>query len=149
MLKTIAITLVAASLLAWPAHADNPGRGKGSQGHNAQSGNTQSGISIDISISTSDRSLIQEYFGNSFRSGRCPPGLAKKNNGCQPPGQAKKWAKGQRLPGDVIYHNLPSDLLGRLRVPAGSKYVRVAADVLLIAAGTGLVLDAIEDLSRL
>src|SRR5947209_3189440 len=28
--------------------------------------------------------------------GRCPPGLAKKHNGCMPPGQARKLARGQR-----------------------------------------------------
>ena len=31
--------------------------------------------------------------------GGCPPGLAKKNNGCLPPGQAKKlYNVGQRFP---------------------------------------------------
>ena len=31
--------------------------------------------------------------------GGCPPGLAKKNNGCMPPGQAKKlYNVGQRFP---------------------------------------------------
>ena len=31
--------------------------------------------------------------------GGCPPGLAKKNNGCMPPGQAKKlYNTGQRFP---------------------------------------------------
>jgi len=33
--------------------------------------------------------------------------------------------------------------------PAGYKYVRVAADILLIAVGTSMVIDAIEDLGRL
>jgi Ni/Co efflux regulator RcnB len=33
--------------------------------------------------------------------------------------------------------------------PAGHKYVRVAADILMIAVGTGLVVSAIEDLGRL
>lgn len=28
--------------------------------------------------------------------GGCPPGLAKKHNGCMPPGQAKKLYRGQR-----------------------------------------------------
>jgi len=27
--------------------------------------------------------------------GGCPPGLAKKHNGCMPPGQARKLARGQ------------------------------------------------------
>jgi hypothetical protein len=31
-----------------------------------------------------------------YGAGGCPPGLAKKNNGCLPPGQAKKFRVGQR-----------------------------------------------------
>ena len=30
--------------------------------------------------------------------GGCPPGLAKKHNGCMPPGQAKKQAQDRHLP---------------------------------------------------
>jgi Ni/Co efflux regulator RcnB len=42
--------------------------------------------------------------GRYYRDGRmygtsCPRGLAKKNNGCLPPGHAKaRWSVGQRLP---------------------------------------------------
>ena len=47
--------------------------------------------------------------------GNCPPGLAKKNNGCLPPGQAKKlYNVGQRLPYGynswVPYNQIPYDL---------------------------------------
>ena len=31
-----------------------------------------------------------------YGMGGCPPGLAKKHNGCMPPGQARKLARGQR-----------------------------------------------------
>jgi Ni/Co efflux regulator RcnB len=42
------------------------------------------------------------------QSGRfCPPGLAKKNNGCLPPGQAKKLGIGDRLPGYLSGYNIP------------------------------------------
>lgn len=132
--------LLATSASADPAHKNKGGKHRGGGGDS---------LSIDIQIDTGDRGIIQDYYGGVFRSGKCPPGLAKKNNGCMPPGQAKKWAKGQRLPGDVIYYDLPPELRVRLKAPAGAKYVRVAADVLLIAAGTGMVLDAVEDLSRL
>jgi hypothetical protein len=144
MSKSFAAILALALLVAGTAFADQPGRGKG----NAGRAGTQ-GTSINITIGASDQALIREYFGTALKSGRCPPGLAKKNNGCQPPGQAKKWAKGQRLPGDVVFFDLPSDLRARLDVPIGAKLVRVGLDVLLIAAGTGMVLDAIEDLARL
>ena len=86
----------------------------------------------------------------AYRSGHCPPGLAKKNNGCMPPGQAKKWRIGQALPRDVIYYELPPAVVVRIGTPpAGHRYVRVAADILLIAIGTGMVVDAIADLSSM
>lgn len=94
------------------------------------------------------RQAVQEYYAESFRAGRCPPGLAKKRNGCQPPGQARKWVVGRPLPADVRYYSVPSQLVVRLGPPpAGHRYVRVAADILLIAVGTGMVVDAIQDLS--
>lgn len=93
------------------------------------------------------RVVVREYYHEQYRSGRCPPGLAKKHNGCMPPGQAKKWNIGHRLPRDVIYYDVPDTLTVQLgRPPAGYRYVRVATDILLIAVGTGMVVDAIQDL---
>lgn len=93
------------------------------------------------------RTLTREYYSEQFRRGHCPPGLAKKNNGCQPPGQAKKWAVGRPLPREVIFHAVPPALVTQYgRVPSGYRYVRVASDILLIAIGTGMVIDAIQDL---
>ena len=85
-----------------------------------------------------------------MRSGKCPPGLAKKHNGCMPPGQAKPWTLGRPLPRDVVYYDLPPSLVVRLGIPpSGHKYVRVAADILLITIGTSMVIDAIQDLGSL
>lgn len=96
------------------------------------------------------RALVHDYFGPRFQSGVCPPGLAKKYNGCMPPGQVKKWRIGHPLPSNVIFYSLPPLLLGQLGYPGPRyRYVRVAADVLLIAAGTGMVLAAIEDLNSM
>ena len=96
------------------------------------------------------REAIRGYYDTHYSTGRCPPGLAKKANGCMPPGQAKKWQIGRPLPRDVIFYDVPPALVVQLGVPpAGHKYVRVAADILLIAAGTGMVVDAIEDLGRM
>jgi len=96
------------------------------------------------------RSEVYEYYSREFRAGRCPPGLSKKHNGCMPPGQAKKWRLGYALPRDVIYYDLPPALVVKIGVPpAGYKYVRVASDILMIAAGTGMVMDAIQDLGSI
>jgi len=41
----------------------------------------------------------KSYSSYGYGMGNCPPGLAKKNNGCMPPGQAKKlYNVGQRYP---------------------------------------------------
>lgn len=115
---------------------------------------SSSGVSVNIQIGgyfgEPQRRLAHEYYEPQFRAGKCPPGLAKKNNGCMPPGQAKKWRMGYPLPRDVVYYPVPSGVSVQIGLPpAGHKYVRVAADILLIAVGTGMVVDAIEDLGRL
>jgi Ni/Co efflux regulator RcnB len=95
------------------------------------------------------RGVVHEYYGEAFRSGHCPPGLAKKNNGCMPPGQAKKWRIGRPLPREVVYYPVPQDLVIRLGPPpAGEQYVRVAGDILLITVGSKMVLDGLTDLGR-
>jgi Ni/Co efflux regulator RcnB len=96
------------------------------------------------------RSIVREYYVAEYRSGHCPPGLAKKNNGCMPPGQAKRWSKGQPLPREVVFYEIPPALVVRIGTPPpGYRYVRVATDILLIAVGTGMVIDAITDLGNL
>jgi len=93
--------------------------------------------------------VIRDYYDNQYKTHHCPPGLAKKNNGCMPPGQAKKWAIGQRLPRDVVYYDLPWDLLNTIGLPpSGYRFVRVASDILMISNGTGTVVDVINNLGR-
>jgi len=144
-----AITAMSLAHAEKPAHAGNPGKkydkevGRGGNQHDR-------GPGVSIVINEGDRGHIRSYYGDQFRGGHCPPGLAKKNNGCQPPGQAKKWSVGRPLPRELRYYDLPRDLRVRLRPPGdGYKYVRAGADVLLIAIGTLMVIDAVEDLSRL
>lgn len=107
-------------------------------------------VQVSAYFNDSQRSAIRIYYGQQYRAGRCPPGLAKKNNGCMPPGQAKKWALGYPLPGDVVWYPVPRSVVVQLGTPpAGYKYVRVASDILLIALGTSLIVDAVQDLGRL
>lgn len=164
--------LLVAALMAGSAWAEKPewaGQGKGgkheqkeNRGDKKNDDNRGSGnrdaqvrvappqISIGGYFGAPQRVAVQDYYGQQFRAGKCPPGLAKKNNGCLPPGQAKKWAVGQPLPRDVRYYPVPQPVLLQLGAPpAGHKYVRVAADILLIAVGTGMIVDAIQDLGRI
>jgi Ni/Co efflux regulator RcnB len=107
-------------------------------------------VNVNVHFGDHERVVVHEYYEERYRKGRCPPGLRKKHNGCMPPGQAKKWKKGYPLPRTVVYHDLPPRIVVQIGIPpSGHKYVRVAADILLIAVGTGIVVDAIEDLGRI
>jgi len=95
------------------------------------------------------RETAHEYHGKQRAAGRCPPGPAKKNNGCMPPGQAKKWARGKPVPNTVVTYAVPRSVIIKIGIPPpGYKYIRAANDILLIAIGTQMVVDAIEDLMR-
>ena len=89
-----------------------------------------------------EETLVRRYFGTVVA---CPPGLAAKNNGCLPPGQAKKtYRVGTILPRDAFLAPLPGELLGRLPVaPAGYYYGRYNGDVYLIENTTRRVVDTI------
>ena len=92
---------------------------------------------------------VHDYYDGQFRAGRCPPGLAKKHNGCMPPGQVKKWHVGKQLPQEVVYYTVPQSLVLQIgRPPSGYRYVRVDSDILLMAIGTRMIIDSIQNLGR-
>lgn len=76
----------------------------------------------------------------------CPPGLAKKDVPCIPPGQAKKmWDEGERVYGDYIV--IPRDEWVALQLRDygdGSRYLRVDDQILRVARDTLIVLGAIR-----
>ncbi|MEJ5991121.1 hypothetical protein WG902_14055 [Ramlibacter sp. PS3R-8] len=87
------------------------------------------------------RKGVREYYA---KGKQCPPGLARKNNGCLPPGQAKKWQIGEPMPRDAAPAPVPQDVLALLpRLPPGHQYIAYGGDILLIAAGSRMVVDAI------
>jgi len=56
----------------------------------------------------------------------CPPGLAKKHNGCMPPGQAKKLYRGQRWQSGYgtyyTYGRIPYDVRRRYDLSSHYRY---------------------------
>jgi len=148
--------VIAGVLAAGPALADNDrsakhgGKEKSEQHRGAERGGDRSNGRVEARFGPREQTVIREYYVVQIKAGHCPPGLAKKNNGCLPPGQARKWAVGRPLPREVIFYELPPPVLVQIGPPpAGYRYVRVANDVLMIALGTGMVVDAIQDLGRL
>src|ERR1700755_1453967 len=103
-LLTVAILTLAGSAFAQPQKDkdDKPGHGRGGPPDRAgppsappptssySSSTQRSGGQPVIVISDRDRNATYSYYRTEYSAGRCPPGLAKKDNGCLPPGQAKK-----------------------------------------------------------
>jgi len=140
------VFLLMGALVAGPAIGKNEGEpGSKGQGHAKGKGKNKKHFTEE------NRSQARDYYVQEYKqTGNCPPGLAKKNNGCMPPGQAKKWQVGRPLPREVVYYEVPTVLIHQLPPPPPQhRYVRVAADILLIAVGTSMVVDAIQDLGRM
>lgn len=79
----------------------------------------------------------------------CPPGLAKKHNGCLPPGQAKKMYReamvGHHVPPNAVYV-IPRDVRVTLpRAPAGYRYAVVNDQVVLVSRAD-IVVDIIRNI---
>ena len=163
---TTAVTIALGGILAAsPAMADKDDKGKGKGGKHDR-GDQRDERRDDDRRSNDDKDrhssgktrhfedrqyvVVREYYTEHYNGHSCPPGLAKKNNGCRPPGHAKKWRKGYPLPREVIYYTVPAPLVVQIGPPpSGHRYVRVAGDILLIAIGTGMVVDAISDLGAM
>lgn len=153
--RHMAVAIAALLIASTSAYADKPEKGNGNNGNNGKNkseqqekrgGKSNKNDQVNFSFRSDDTRLIRDYYGVQAAKGNCPPGLAKKNNGCQPPGQAKKWQRGSPLPSDVRYYDIPNDLRLRLPPPPNNYgYVQTGTDVLLIELGTRLVVDAIVD----
>ena len=167
-----AVALVMSAILATgPVSADKPswaGGGKGGKDDRAERRDEHKGERHDTKgahgkdgdkhgdegherkhFDDRHQAMVRDYYATEFHHGRCPPGLAKKHNGCMPPGQAKKWQMGRPLPSGVRYYDVPQPLLQQIgQPPAGYRYVRVASDILMMALGSGMIVDAIRDVGR-
>ncbi len=113
------------------------GRGSG-----VENGSTSGAerASAYVRLDGAAREILRDYYASN-----CPPGLAKKNNGCLPPGIAnKRYKVGSRLPDGYFGDELPFDVVQRLpALPNGHVYRLLDGDLGIIELTTLIVLDAI------
>jgi hypothetical protein len=134
MNKLILFAGVGAFAFGTPAVAQH-GNGRGN-GHGNQ-GNTHSEMSHGKAYAKSNgrayakSSSSHAHGGNRLYAfndrGNCPPGLAKRNNGCLPPGQARKtYNVGQRYNRNFgnlwAYNEIPTDLRSRYDFSQSDRY---------------------------
>jgi Ni/Co efflux regulator RcnB len=105
------------------------------------------------------RHIVREYYQRESHAGRYPPGWERRDDRrwdhwkyrdhghVNQHGHFKPWRMGYPLHYQVVYYEVPVQVLRRLGPPPrGHRYVQVAGDILLIAIGSALVVDALEDL---
>src|SRR4051794_37658918 len=136
MMKQILIVAGASALAcAGPALA-KPGNGHGN-------GNPH-GYGYD------DRGRGGQY---GYGLGGCPPGLAKKHNGCMPPGQARKlYRTGQRFPRNYgnlwSYNQIPYDLRRKYGLDPNDRYYYGDGYIYQVDPRTRLIEQVISALLR-
>lgn len=94
------------------------------------------------------RTYVRQYYSQQYGDGRrCPPGLARKNNGCMPPGQVRNWTVGQAVPRGVTIYSVPQPVIVQLRpAPYGYRYARIGNDIVLVQTQNNLIVDIIQGL---
>lgn len=139
VMKVLAVCATLALLVPSVSAGDKHKDKDKSKGHGGE---------VVVTFSVSEREAAQTYFVEKHGRGHCPPGLAKKENGCLPPGQAKKrYVVGYPLSKKIVPAPPPPELLVRVGPPpAGYSYVVIDGDLVKLATGTLMVVDAIQGL---
>jgi Ni/Co efflux regulator RcnB len=157
MKNNVLFALFAAAALAAGGAAANPppwaGHGKNKEEKHGKAAKHEDRADVKPGTVFSDqhREFARTYYGDQYGKAKsCPPGLAKKNNGCMPPGQAKKLVVGQPVPTGVTYYQVPQPVLVQLPPPPapGYRYVRIGNDIVLLSPQSSVVVDVIAGLLR-
>lgn len=152
-MKTTGLWLTAAAIAVFSTGAlAQPGKGKGDGRGNDQDRDdvrVEASVNVNVNFSSRQRDDVSVYLRDRRDNdrGNCPPGLAKKNNGCMPPGQAKRYQLGRQLPRDIVIGRVPEDISVIIGLPpAGYEYGMIDGDLVKLVVGTLLVVDAIDGL---
>ncbi|MCA0134473.1 excinuclease ABC subunit A [Pseudosulfitobacter pseudonitzschiae] len=101
--------------------------------------------SVGVTAEAGSHKTGKEHSGGAYKTINCPPGLAKKNPPCVPPGQARKYNRGDVINGDYIIIRDP----GRYGLDRGQTYYRVGDYVYRVDRDTREVLDLIGAVARI
>ncbi len=82
-----------------------------------------------LAIATAAPAAAQHHHGSQagYNNRHCPPGLAKKRNGCLPPGHARRLSRGERYASSYgyraySYNSIPYDVRRRYDLNRNYRY---------------------------
>jgi hypothetical protein len=138
----------AALALAVPALAD-PGKSKG---HGNKATHAQMASRAHGNHATHGKIHQAHVSANWWGNRKCPPGLAKKNNGCLPPGIARKrFDVGDRWNGNYrpwTYNQVPLDWRNQYGLDPANRYYYRDGYLYSVDPRTRLVESVIQALIR-
>ena len=154
---------IASLLMAGPAFAkdksDDHGNGGGKHGNKHSQKNEDKNekkaekrereeIKQGAYFNDQQRAYARQYYSTTYSDGkRCPPGLAKKNNGCMPPGQVQDLVIGQPIPTNVKVYQVAQPVIQKLPpAPVGYRYERIGGDIVLVQQQNNIIVDVIKGL---
>lgn len=161
MRTLILLAGITALTAAMPAAAD-PGHAKGHAKASAKAHNNpvradaRARVGANVRVDRDGTRWVRNADGRWLRlrsdtriAANCPPGLAKKNNGCLPPGQASKlYAVGQRLPSSLRYYNVPVQYRDQYRDNADHYYRYDNGSIYQVDNRTRIITSVIDALVR-
>lgn len=136
----LALTLPAATLADKPAHA---GKGHGKGKHTVERVERRAHARQDDvrrAVRQASRPVVVHAQAG------CPPGLAKKNPACVPPGQARKHirAVGDSIDWDDVHVITRPGLYGLGVPPSGQRYAIVDGRLVRVDRETGRILSVVR-----
>ena len=149
MIYKILLAAGAASLAIAAPAAANPGKGHGKGSH---AGHGQVSKSHAKHAKHHNKIHKAHVSANWWGNRNCPPGLAKRNNGCLPPGIAKKqFDIGDRWSGNYrpwTYNQVPLDWRNQYGLDANNRYYYRDGYLYSVDPRTRLVESVIQALIR-
>ena len=153
-----ALTLAATSQLA-AEPGKSKGKGQGNGGHSTMDhsgGKAAAKADKKAHKSASNGVIRTDRNGRLYAfdaRGNCPPGLAKRNNGCTPPGQAKKrYDVGQRYNPNFgnawSYDQIPDALRNQYNLDSSDRYYYNQGHLYRVDEQSSLVEQVISALLR-
>ena len=155
-MKKLILLAGAMALASTAGLAAKPDHAKG-QGHSSQAKMNQGGKSTSKARGKTARGIVTDARHGRLYAldarGSCPPGLAKRNNGCMAPGQAKKqYNVGQRYNRNAgnlwSYNQIPDALRSQYGLSDSDRYYYNNGYLYQVDPRTSLVERVISTLLR-